>query len=93
MPTTATSNIVPVDSVAASRSDSRQWELVQAFPLRPIRSDDQLEAAILAMKPLLGIDRSIDEDDYLHIIGNMIHEYKIEHHPMPEPTQGTSRAR
>ena len=63
-------------------------ELVRAFPLRPIRSDEQLDAAIAAMKPLLGIGRSADEEDYLDVLGTLIHEYETEHHPMPEPTQG-----
>lgn len=61
----------------------RYLELVEAFPLRPIRDDRALAGAIAAMRPLLGIDRSDDEEDYLEVLGGIIKAYEDEHHPMP----------
>ncbi len=73
---------------SASRPTSRYMELVEAFPLRPIRTDDQLAAATAVMRSLLGIELSVDEADYLDVLGDLIRAYEAEHHPMPQVTQG-----
>jgi HTH-type transcriptional regulator/antitoxin HigA len=56
---------------------------VQKFPLRPIRSDQDLDRAIAIINSL--IDRSglsPDEDDYLDVLGDLVEKYETEHHPM-----------
>ena len=66
---------------------SRYLELVEAFPLRPIRSDERYNAAIVVMNSLLDIDRSEDEDDYLDVLGDLIHAYELAEFPEPRATQ------
>jgi HTH-type transcriptional regulator/antitoxin HigA len=59
-------------------------ELVRAFPLRPICSEDGLGRAIAVINSL--IDRntlSPDEGDYLDVLGDLVEKYETEHHPMP----------
>jgi HTH-type transcriptional regulator / antitoxin HigA len=59
-------------------------ELVRSFPLRPIRSERDLQRAITVINSL--IDRkalSSDEEDYLDVLGDLVEKYETEHHPMP----------
>ena len=59
-------------------------ELVRSFPLRPLRSDQDLERAIVVINSL--IDRktlSPGEEDYLDVLGDLVEKYETEHHPMP----------
>ena len=48
-------------SLNVPRTTPRYLELVEALPLRPIRINDLLAAAIVVMMPLLGIEISTDE--------------------------------
>src|SRR5262249_45746341 len=59
-------------------------DLVQEFPLRPLRSDEELALAIR------GIDRLIvrgdldsGEQDYLDVLTDLVEKYEAEEHPMP----------
>jgi HTH-type transcriptional regulator / antitoxin HigA len=62
----------------------RYLELIQAFPLRPIRSEAELGRAIVAINTLIDKDRlSADEDDYLDVLGDLVEKYEAEHHPVP----------
>ena len=46
----------------------RYFELITRFPLRPIRSDDELERAIAVVNPLIDQpELSADEDAYLEV--------------------------
>jgi HTH-type transcriptional regulator/antitoxin HigA len=59
-------------------------ELVRSFPLRPIRSDRDLERAITVINSLIDRKtRSSDEEDYLDVLGDLVEKYETEHHPMP----------
>ena len=71
-----------------SHTASRYLELVEAFPLRPIRTDEQLSAAIIVMRSLLGVELSTDEADYLDVLGDLIRAYELAEHPLPHATQG-----
>ena len=58
----------------------RYLELVQCVPLRPIRSESELDEAINMVNYL--IDRpqmNADERDYLAVLGGLIEEYETEH--------------
>ncbi|MGA2033455.1 MAG: helix-turn-helix domain-containing protein [Thermoguttaceae bacterium] len=58
-------------------------ELVARFPLRPIRSDEELEGAVRMVDSLL--DRrnlAPEEEDYLEVLGDLIERYEDEAHPM-----------
>jgi len=67
------------------REDARDGylELVVQFPLRPIRSDEELAEAVRMVDSLL--DRrnlSSEEEDYLEVLGDLIERYEGEAHPM-----------
>ena len=58
-------------------------ELVRRFPLRPIRTDNELDAAIAIIDSLL--DRpnlAIEEEDYLDVLGTLVHEYESKAYPI-----------
>ncbi len=58
----------------------RYLELVQCVPLRPIRTESELDEAINMVNYL--IDRpqmSADEKDYLDVLGALIEEYETKH--------------
>jgi HTH-type transcriptional regulator/antitoxin HigA len=62
----------------------RYLDLIGRFPLRPIRSDEELERAITAIDALIDQDeRDRDEEDYLEVLGDLVERYESEHHPMP----------
>jgi HTH-type transcriptional regulator/antitoxin HigA len=58
-------------------------ELVRRFPLRPIRCDEELDRAIAVVNALLDQDAlSLDEEDYLDVLGDLVKKYETEHHPV-----------
>jgi len=58
-------------------------ELVVRFPLRPIRSDEELERAVRMVDSLLDRrDLAPEEEDYLEVLGDLIERYESEAHPM-----------
>jgi HTH-type transcriptional regulator / antitoxin HigA len=77
--------------------------LVVRFPLRPIRSDEELDRAIQMIDSL--IDRhhlELEEKDYLDVLSDLVERYETEQHPIvPLPdgellqhlieTQGTTQ--
>lgn len=59
-------------------------ELVRRLPLRPLRSEKELDAAIEMIDSL--IDRpslGAGEQDYLNVLGDLVKAYENEHYPMP----------
>jgi HTH-type transcriptional regulator/antitoxin HigA len=61
-------------------------KLIRKFPLRPIRSDEELDRAI-AMVDSLGSrieDLASDERDYLDILADLVEKYETERYPEPE---------
>ena len=60
-------------------------DLIRAFPLRPIRTDAELDRAVKVMHQLIdrGIENlSSDEDAYLGVLSDLIEKYEHEHHPI-----------
>ena len=59
--------------------------LIQVFPLRPLRSEEELDEAIRIVDGLLIRMKSLTEDEhgYLECLGYMIEIYEEEHYPMP----------
>jgi len=58
-------------------------ELVLRFPLRPVRSEKGLSAAVKMVDSLL--DRkaiAAEEEDYLEVLGDLIELYESEAHPI-----------
>jgi HTH-type transcriptional regulator/antitoxin HigA len=64
-------------------TDDTYLQLVRAFPLRPIRSDTDLDRAIEIVDSLIVRD-DLDpgEDDYLDVLGDLIHKYEAAHDPI-----------
>jgi len=62
-------------------------DLVRRLPLRPIRTEAQLDRAIALADELLDRnDLGRDERDYLDVLGDLIERYEAEAHPMPPAT-------
>jgi HTH-type transcriptional regulator / antitoxin HigA len=64
-------------------SDDSYLRLVRAFPLRPIRSDSGLDRAIAVIDSLI-VREDLDpgEEDYLDVLGDLVHKYEAEHDPI-----------
>jgi HTH-type transcriptional regulator / antitoxin HigA len=66
------------------KAHDRYFDLVLQFPLRPIRSDEDLDKAICMVDTLLDRrDLSAEEEDYLDVLGDLIERYENDAHPMP----------
>jgi HTH-type transcriptional regulator/antitoxin HigA len=60
-------------------------ELLTEFPPRPIHSQADLDAVQKVVYEL--IDRgklNADEEDYLSLLGTLVHQYEEIHHPIPD---------
>ncbi|HZZ76927.1 MAG TPA: helix-turn-helix domain-containing protein [Gemmataceae bacterium] len=62
------------------KATDRYLELVQCVPLRPIRDDDELDEAINMVNYLIDRERlTVDEQDYLDVLSDLIEKYESEH--------------
>lgn len=62
---------------------AKYLELIRSFPLRPIRSETELDRAEMMLHQLLDAPGlSAPEQDYLEILGNLIEEYETKAHPI-----------
>jgi HTH-type transcriptional regulator / antitoxin HigA len=60
------------------------FELVHRFPLRPIRSERELDRAIAVIDDLTTREkRSREVDDYLDVLSDLVENYERDHHPIP----------
>jgi len=60
------------------------FELVGRFPLRPIRSEADLDRATVVINELIEREkRSREADDYLDVLSDLVEKYESEHHPIP----------
>jgi HTH-type transcriptional regulator/antitoxin HigA len=58
--------------------------LVRRFPLRPIRNEAELDAAIAMIDELTDRDDLDDgEADYLDVLGDLVERYEDKVHPIP----------
>lgn len=58
-------------------------DLVAAFPLRPIHSDEELAGAVRMVDSLLDRrDLAPEEEDYLEVLSDLIARYEGDAHPM-----------
>ena len=71
----------------------RYLELIQCVPLRPIKSEDELDEAINMVNYLLDqLDRrswSQDEQDYIDVLGSLIEQYEDVHYPFKSPSDAS----
>ncbi len=72
--------------MSGSRNTSAYIELIKTFPPRPIGSEEELRATQKVIDSL--IDRgelTLDEQDYLNVLGSLVYEYEQLHHePIPD---------
>jgi HTH-type transcriptional regulator / antitoxin HigA len=63
--------------------------LIRRFPLRPIRTDAELDAASTIIDELTERDDlSPAESDYLDVLGDLVEKYEDEHVEMPHVSDG-----
>jgi len=66
-----------------ARAPAKYLELIKEFPLRRIKTDSDLrKAESVAEKLISGGHLSAAEEDYLQILGNLIHEYEAVAYPV-----------
>jgi len=63
-------------------------KLIAWFPLRPIRSEDELKAALAVIKELMTADLDDDEADYFDTLGEFVERYEKERYPIPDASEG-----
>ena len=64
-------------------TDDTYLDLIRALPLRPLRSETELDRAIAVIDSLIERD-DLDsgEEDYLDVLGDLVHKYEAEHDPI-----------
>jgi len=71
-------------AVASGGADPAYLALIRRFPLRPIRTEAELDAASAIIDELTGRDDlSSTESDYLDVLGDLVEKYEDEHVEMP----------
>jgi HTH-type transcriptional regulator / antitoxin HigA len=75
------------DNAQAGPDRGSYLELVLKFPLRPLRTDDELHRAIEMIDSLI-IRGDLDsgEQDYLDILTDIVERYEADEHPMAPVT-------
>ena len=73
--------------MSAARVDNTYFALVREFPLKPIRSEKELDRATEIIDRL--IDRGLDdltsgEEAYLDVLSDLTEKYETEHHPIED---------
>lgn len=60
-------------------------ELLQSFPPRPIKSEEEMLATQEVIDSLLDRDElTPDEEDYLDLLGTLVYEYEQTQEPIPD---------
>jgi len=74
---------------AKGKTRDRYLDLVKRFPLRPIRSGDELDEAIKFMNGLLDRwDLDEGERDYLDVLSDLVEKFEHDHHPIAPASDG-----
>lgn len=61
------------------KTEDRYLELVRRFPLRPLRSDDDLDEAVAVIDSLIDLPKlSAAEQDYLDVLSDLVEAYEDE---------------
>ena len=70
-------------------TDPAYLKLIARFPLRPIRTDAELDSGSRLIDELTGRDDlSSAESDYLDVLGDLVEKYEDEHVVMPHVSDG-----
>ncbi|MBM3225887.1 MAG: hypothetical protein FJZ47_19115 [Candidatus Tectomicrobia bacterium] len=58
--------------------------LIHAFPLRPLRSEGELDEAMDVLDTLVGKETlTTAEADYLAVLSDLVEQYEADFHPVP----------
>jgi len=73
----------------SGKAEDRYLDLIRQFPLRPIRSEEELDEAVrmvdrLVSQPAL----QPEEADYLDVLGDLVERYETEAHPIAPVSDG-----
>ncbi len=61
------------------KTEDRYLELIRQFPLRPLRTDADLDAAIAVVDSLIDQDAlAVPEQDYLDVLSDLVETYEAE---------------
>jgi HTH-type transcriptional regulator / antitoxin HigA len=72
-----------IGGIAPESMGSAYFDLVQRFPLRPLRSEEGLDRAIAVIDGLLDKEALVpDEQDYLDVLSDLVKRYETDEHPM-----------
>jgi HTH-type transcriptional regulator/antitoxin HigA len=67
----------------SKKIEDRYLDLVRQFPLRPIRSDRELDKAVKMIDSLLSRTSLLpEEEDYLDVLGDLVKRYESETYPI-----------
>ena len=71
------SNVAKSMRTIYGKTEDRYLELIRRFPLRPLRTDSDLDAAIAVIDTLVDRDRlSVPEQDYLYVLSDLVEDYE-----------------
>jgi len=66
-----------------SKREDRYLELIRRYPLRPLRTDTDLDPAIAVVDSLIDLDTlSAPEQDYLDVLSDLVEAYEAEAVPI-----------
>jgi HTH-type transcriptional regulator / antitoxin HigA len=78
---------------APDRTSDRYFALIRELPLRPLRSDTELNRASAMIDRLLARGRlARDEADYLDVLSDLVEKYEDDHYPI-QPVAGIDALR
>jgi HTH-type transcriptional regulator/antitoxin HigA len=73
----------------ARKVDGSYLALIRRFPLRPIRNESELDAAIAVIDDLAVRDHlDSGESDYLDVLSDLVERYEDKHHPIGDVSAG-----
>jgi HTH-type transcriptional regulator / antitoxin HigA len=77
-----------ITKARARRAKDSYLALVGRFPLRPIRNESDLDAAI-AVIDCLAVRGDLDagEQDYLDVLSDLVERYEDEHYPIEDASE------
>jgi HTH-type transcriptional regulator/antitoxin HigA len=62
-------------------------KLIRRFPLRAIRTDEELAVAHTVLDELLRQELDADAQDYLDVLTDLVEKYEREVHPIPDASE------
>jgi HTH-type transcriptional regulator/antitoxin HigA len=73
------------DMAAKNLTTNEYFQLIRRFPLRPIRSEKELNQATQVIDDLIARStRSSEAEDYLDVLSDLVEKYESEHYSIPD---------